>query len=100
MDPPLHRRRRGGAFVSRATQHIWGGMLSPRINWIVRLTGALRTLGPYAAIELLVPGGTLIALALWAFRNRSTLLARVRRAGERRTSDSQEAAIDLDVGTV
>jgi hypothetical protein len=33
-------------------------------------------LGPYAAIELLLPGGTLIALAFWAFRNRSRWTAR------------------------
>ena len=76
-------------------------MLAPRINWIVRLAGTLRALGPYAAIELLVPGGTLIALALWAFRNRAALLARVRHAGERRRgSDPSETAIDLDVSTV
>lgn len=57
-------------------------MVPPRFNWIVRFAGVLRTLGPYAVIELLVPGGTLIALALWAFRNRASLAARARRAGK------------------
>jgi hypothetical protein len=82
-------------------------MLSPRIHWIIRLAAALRALGPYAAIELLVPGGTLIALAVWAFRNRSELMARVRQAGEqlahgssghRGASGLGEATVDLNVG--
>jgi hypothetical protein len=30
----------------------------------------IRRLGPYLAIELLLPGGTLIALLLWAYRQR------------------------------
>ena len=29
---------------------------------------ALRALAPYAAIELLLPGGSLIALVLWLYR--------------------------------
>ena len=29
---------------------------------------ALRQLGPYLAIELILPGGSLIALALWLYR--------------------------------
>ena len=39
----------------------------------------LRGLGPYAAIELILPGGTLIALAYWAYRHRASLHPRVRR---------------------
>jgi len=31
---------------------------------------ALRRLGPYAAIELLLPGGSLLAIALWLYRRR------------------------------
>ena len=72
-------------------------MLSPRINWMLRLSGVLRTLGPYAAIELLVPGGTLIALALWAFRNRASLAARARRARKRSVvPESRNSPIDLE----
>jgi hypothetical protein len=40
------------------------------------LTGmitVLRKLGPYAAIELLLPGGTLIAVTLWVCRSRGWL---------------------------
>jgi hypothetical protein len=29
---------------------------------------ALRRLGPYAAIELLLPGGSLLAILLWLYR--------------------------------
>jgi hypothetical protein len=39
-----------------------------------------RALGPYAAIELILPGGSLIALSVWALRHRAWLKARVRRA--------------------
>jgi hypothetical protein len=30
-----------------------------------------RNLGPYVAVEALLPGGTLIALALWLYRRRA-----------------------------
>ena len=74
-------------------------MVPSRIHWIVRLAGALRGLGPYAAIEMLVPGGTLIALGVWAFRNRQSLVARARRASTRlKASDRPDASIDLAVG--
>jgi hypothetical protein len=31
---------------------------------------ALKTLGPYVAVELLLPGGTLIALLMWLAQQR------------------------------
>lgn len=55
-------------------------MLLPRVNWTTRLVGAMRELGPYAAIGLILPGGSLIAFSLWAFRRRSWFAAHVRRA--------------------
>jgi hypothetical protein len=33
-----------------------------------RLLGAARTFGPYLAIELVMPGGSLLALLLWLNR--------------------------------
>jgi hypothetical protein len=33
-----------------------------------RLLSAARTLGPYLALELLMPGGSLLALMLWLYR--------------------------------
>jgi hypothetical protein len=41
---------------------------------------ALRTLAPYAAIEFLLPGGSLIALALWFLRRRARKAAAPARA--------------------
>jgi hypothetical protein len=35
---------------------------------LARLVSGLRELAPYAAIELLLPGGSLIALSLWLYR--------------------------------
>ena len=34
----------------------------------LRAIAAGRTLGPYLAIELLLPGGSLVALLLWIYR--------------------------------
>jgi hypothetical protein len=36
--------------------------------WLKRGLALLRSVGPYAAIEILLPGGTLIALLLWLSR--------------------------------
>lgn len=36
--------------------------------WLKRTLALLRSIGPYAAIEILLPGGTLIALLLWLSR--------------------------------
>ena len=36
-----------------------------RASSVVR---SLRSLGPYVAIEVLLPGGSIIALALWTYR--------------------------------
>jgi hypothetical protein len=54
-------------------------MLVPRLSWIGRFATALRELGPYAAIGLLLPGGTLILMSLWAFRHRPWFAAHARR---------------------
>jgi hypothetical protein len=35
--------------------------------WMRGLTG-VRELGPYAAVELLLPGGSVIAVVLWLYR--------------------------------
>ncbi len=42
-------------------------LLSPLI---ARLLVLLRNVGPYAAIELLLPGGTIVALLYWWYRHR------------------------------
>ncbi len=37
-------------------------------RWAVRAVEGLCKLGPYAAIEILLPGGSLFALLLWLYR--------------------------------
>ena len=44
--------------------------------WIARLPAVLPGLGPYAAIELLLPGGSIIALLIWLYRQRTNVGAR------------------------
>lgn len=43
---------------------------SAAIVWFGRGVAGLRAIGPYAAIELLLPGGSLMALGLWLFQKR------------------------------
>jgi hypothetical protein len=35
-----------------------------------RIFGQFRSLGPYLAVELILPGGSIVALLLWTYRNR------------------------------
>ena len=42
-------------------------------GWVQWLMAQLREFGPYFAAELLLPGGTLIAIALWLYRRRGAL---------------------------
>jgi hypothetical protein len=42
------------------------------VGWFGRGVQVLKALGPYAAIELLLPGGSLFALLLWFARQRRT----------------------------
>ncbi|MGH8184951.1 MAG: hypothetical protein ACREUC_00195 [Steroidobacteraceae bacterium] len=37
--------------------------------WMMRGVTVIKNLGPYAAIEILLPGGTLIAITLWLYRS-------------------------------
>jgi hypothetical protein len=54
-------------------------MLVSRVNWLSRLTKALRELDPYVAIELVLPGGSWVLACLWAFRQRRWFVAHARR---------------------
>jgi hypothetical protein len=40
------------------------------VQWIVE---QFRTFGPYFAVELILPGGSIVALLLWLYRNRSSV---------------------------
>ena len=37
------------------------------VEWMFR---QFRSLGPYLAIELILPGGSIVALLLWTYRHR------------------------------
>jgi hypothetical protein len=55
--------------------------LARTVGRTTRLSVAgLRELGPYTAIALVLPGGSLIALALWTFRHRPALAAHLGRS--------------------
>jgi hypothetical protein len=41
---------------------------STLVSWAARGLALVRSLGPYAAIELLLPGGSVLALLLWLYR--------------------------------
>jgi hypothetical protein len=55
-------------------------MLRRPINSPAQLSGSMRKLGAYAAVALIVPGGSLIAFAHWASQHRGWLTARTWRA--------------------
>ena len=38
------------------------------VGWMLR---QFRSLGPYLAIELILPGGSIVALLLWTYRHRA-----------------------------
>lgn len=54
-------------------------MLRRLVNPAPQLSGSMRKLGGYAAVALIVPGGSLIAL-LWAFQQRGWMTPRTWRA--------------------
>jgi len=58
-------------------------MSSSRITWLSKLATALRGLGPYVAIALVVPGGTLIVATWLAYRSWQSGLSHDIRVGSR-----------------
>ena len=45
-------------------------MITSMMQWLSRIPGQLGALGPYLAIELIMPGGSILALLLWLYRRR------------------------------
>ena len=60
----------------RRTDRLMKALFSPLIDRVLVL---VRSLGPYAAIELLLPGGSMIALLYWWYRHRTARPRRPRR---------------------
>jgi hypothetical protein len=42
----------------------------PSKGWMARATANLKELAPYAILELVLPGGSLMAILLWLYRRR------------------------------
>ncbi len=57
--------------LSRATSASRAITFQTLIGWLKRGAAGLRELAPYAAIELLLPGGSLMAMGLWLFRRKA-----------------------------
>jgi hypothetical protein len=55
-------------------------MLLRPINSLADLAGSMREIGAYAALALIVPGGSLIVFSVWACRRRGWLTPRALRA--------------------
>jgi hypothetical protein len=56
-----------------------GPVGAPAAGWIGRTVAILREFGPYAAIELVLPGGSIVALLLWVCRRHPKAAMRVRK---------------------
>jgi hypothetical protein len=61
--------------LGKPRKHRFGALaagLLRALGLLLRSAGLLRGLAPYAAIEILLPGGSLIALALWFYRRQKS----------------------------
>jgi hypothetical protein len=48
-------------------------MRTKLIGWLTLGITGLRQLGPYALLELIVPGGSVLAVLLWLYRRHKRL---------------------------
>ena len=69
--------------------------MSPRI---AKILAGLRQAGPYLAIELILPGGSIVALILWLLRNRAAVRGALARFRSRAGNAAQFVAV-LDPAT-
>ncbi|MGH8181102.1 MAG: hypothetical protein ACRETR_09010 [Steroidobacteraceae bacterium] len=60
---------------------------------IPRVIAGIRRVAPYLAIELILPGGSLVALTLWLLKNRPALRQRLARLHSRARTALQLVAI-------
>ena len=95
MESILNRR-----LVPTYNRHAGSGIASGRSSgYLATVAAKLRNLAPYAAIELVLPGGSLIALLLWFYRRRQNYLA-VPYAGFPAANSAKQAMLDAlrDIG--
>ena len=67
MTSPVESTLLGAAELDSARSALAG--------WAARGLALVKSLGPYAAIELLLPGGSVLALLLWLYRRHRRTLA-------------------------
>ena len=60
---------------------------------IANIIASIRRAGPYLAIELILPGGSLIGLILWLAKNRGSLKHRLAKIRFRAETAPQLAAV-------
>jgi hypothetical protein len=61
------------------------------VEWILR---QLRSLSPYLAVELLLPGGSIVALLLWTYRHRTAARSTAMRSLLIRAPDPESHGCD------
>jgi NodT family efflux transporter outer membrane factor (OMF) lipoprotein len=73
---------------------------APRASWIAKGVTLLKSVGPYALVEFVLPGGTLLALLLWLYRHRRQAAKYLagRRAPRRPLAFVSSAAVTLLAG--
>lgn len=64
-----------------------------RGGWIAKGLMLLKTFGPYAILEFVLPGGTLIAVLLWLYRHRHSPVSAEGTAGQRPIRSSGRSAL-------
>jgi len=64
-----------------------------RGGWIAKGLMLLKTFGPYAILEFVLPGGTLIAVLLWLYRHRHSQVSAEGTAGQRPIRSSGRSAL-------
>ena len=60
---------------------------------IAKILAHIRRVAPYLAVELILPGGSIIALTLWVIRNRASVQRNLRRMASRIRNAAQLAAV-------
>jgi hypothetical protein len=58
-----------------------------------KIVAHIRRVAPYLAIELVLPGGSIVALTLWVIRNRASVLRTLPRMASRLGSAAQLPAV-------
>lgn len=59
---------------------------------IAKIIACIRLAAPYLAIELILPGGSIVALTLWLLRNRASVRRNLARVVSRARSAGQFVA--------